>query len=174
MADWGTAGWGSGGRQYRGRVDKRQAIGSWLAGPRAAAGQMGVDFGYPGERLGLPEEGPGSVASTGRRIAAIFIDWALCMLIAYGLLSGRDYASAGNWALPVFLVLAVLTVGTVGFTPGKRIMGLRVIGVEGARLPFGRAVLRSVLLIVVIPAVVFDRDTRGLHDRFAKAVQVRM
>ena len=48
---------------------------------------MGVDFGYRGERLGLPEEGPGSIARPGRRFAALFIDWALCMLIAYGLLA---------------------------------------------------------------------------------------
>ncbi|HMH35886.1 MAG TPA: hypothetical protein VK584_03030, partial [Streptosporangiaceae bacterium] len=40
---------------------------------------------YPGQGLGLPERGPGSVASMPRRILALFIDWLLCMLIAYGL-----------------------------------------------------------------------------------------
>ncbi|MGW7596026.1 RDD family protein, partial [Streptomyces rubiginosohelvolus] len=39
-------------------MDKRQAIGSWLSGPRAAAEEMGVDFGYRGQGLGLPESGP--------------------------------------------------------------------------------------------------------------------
>lgn len=48
---------------------------------------MGVDFGYRGERLGLPEEGPGSVAPIGRRVGAIFLDWGMCALIAYGLLA---------------------------------------------------------------------------------------
>ncbi|MFD5872882.1 RDD family protein [Streptomyces sp. NPDC060322] len=155
-------------------MDNRQAIGSWLSGPRAAAEEMGADFGYRGERLGLPQEGPGSIAPLGRRFGALFIDWALCMVIAYGLLARGDQQAAGNWALGVFLVMSLLTVGTVGSTPGKRILGLRVLAEDGGRLGVGRVVLRSVLLLLVIPAIVWDRDSRGLHDRLARAVQVRI
>lgn len=160
--------------QYRGRVDNRQAIGSWLSGPRAAAEEMGADFGHRGERLGLPQEGPGSIAPLGRRFGALFIDWTVCMVIAYGLLARGDQQAAGNWALGVFLVMSLLTVGTVGSTPGKRIMGLRVVAEDGGRLGTVRVVLRSVLLLLVIPAIVWDRDSRGLHDRLSRAVQVRI
>ncbi|BCK71729.1 RDD family protein [Streptomyces glebosus] len=160
--------------QYRGRVDNRRAIGSWISGPRAAAEDMGVEFGYRGQQLGLPEEGPGSIARPGRRFAALFIDWALCLLIAYGLLSGGKAQAASNWALVVFAVLSVLTVGTVGFTPGKRLLGLRVISEDGGRISLPRVVVRTVLLVVVIPAVVWDQDGRGLHDRVTRAVQVRL
>ncbi|MEU5717804.1 RDD family protein [Streptomyces sp. NPDC020403] len=155
-------------------MDNRQAIGSWLSGPRAAAEDMGADFGYRGERLGLPREGPGSIAPLGRRFGALFIDWAACMLIAYGLIARGDQQSAGNWALGVFLVLSLLTVGTIGSTPGKRIMGLRVVAEDGGRLGTVRVLLRTVLLLLVIPALVWDRDSRGLHDRLAHAVQVRI
>ncbi|WP_101256253.1 RDD family protein [Streptomyces barkulensis] len=155
-------------------MDNRQAIGSWLSGPRAAAERMGADFGYRGERLGLPQDGPGSIAPLGRRFGAIFIDWGLCMLIAYGLLTGGDLGSAGNWALLVFAVLGVLTVGTVGFTPGKRLLGLRVVSAHGGRLTLPRAVVRTVLLVLAVPALVWDRDSRGLHDRLSGAVQVRI
>ncbi|MCX4633952.1 RDD family protein [Streptomyces sp. RPA4-5] len=155
-------------------MDNRRAIGSWISGPRAAAEDMGVEFGYRGQQLGLPEEGPGSIARPGRRFAALFIDWALCLLIAYGLLSGGKAQAASNWALVVFAVLSVLTVGTVGFTPGKRLLGLRVISEDGGRLSLLRVVLRTVLLVVVIPAVVWDQDGRGLHDRVTRAVQVRL
>lgn len=134
---------------------------------------MGADFGYRGKRLGLPEEGPGSVAPLGRRFAALFIDWSLCMLIAYGLIARGDQQAAGNWALGVFLVLSVLTVTTVGSTPGKRILRLRVLAEDGGRLGSGRVIVRSVLLLLVIPALVWDRDGRGLHDRLSGAVQVR-
>ncbi|AXG77470.1 RDD family protein [Streptomyces paludis] len=154
-------------------MDKRQAVGSWLSGPRAAAEEMGVDFGYRGERLGLPEHGPGSVAPLGRRFGALFTDWALCMLIAYGLLSGGNWQASGNWALGVLFVLSVLTVGTVGFTPGKRLFGLRVIAENGGRIGPGRVLVRTALLCLAIPALVWDRDGRGLHDRLARAVQVR-
>ncbi|WP_405837712.1 RDD family protein [Streptomyces platensis] len=154
-------------------MDNRRAIGSWISGPRAAAEDMGVEFGYRGQQLGLPEEGPGSIARPGRRFAALFIDWALCLLIAYGLLSGGKAQAASNWALVVFAVLSVLTVGTVGFTPGKRLLGLRVISEDGGRISLPRVVVRTVLLVVVIPAVVWDQDGRGLHDRVTRAVQVR-
>ncbi|MEV7444234.1 RDD family protein [Streptomyces sp. NPDC091204] len=155
-------------------MDNRQAIGSWLSGPRAAAEEMGVDFGYPGQRLGLPQQGPGSVARFGRRLGAVAIDWIGCQLIAYGLITGGDVAAAGNWTLWLFLTLSVLTIGTVGFTPGKRILGLRVISENGGRLGVGRVLLRTLLLALVIPALIWDRDGRGLHDRLARAVQVRI
>ncbi|WP_338676270.1 RDD family protein [Streptomyces sp. SCSIO 30461] len=155
-------------------MDNRQAIGSWLSGPRAAVEEAGGDLGYRGEQLGLPQEGPGAIAPLGRRFGALFIDWGLCMLIAWGLITGGDWSSAGNPALLVLLALSVLTVGTVGSTPGKRILGLRVVSVHGGRLGFGRAVLRSLLLCLGIPALVWDRDGRGLHDRFSGAVQVRI
>ncbi|MEU8776147.1 RDD family protein [Streptomyces sp. NPDC048606] len=155
-------------------MDNRQAIGSWLSGPRAAAEEMGVDFGYPGQRLGLPQSGPGSVARFGRRIGAVAIDWIGCQLIAYGLITGGDLAAAGNWTLGLFLALTLLTVSTVGFTPGKRILGLRVISQDGGRLGIPRVLLRTALLALVVPALIWDRDGRGLHDRLAGALQVRI
>ncbi|GAX50838.1 RDD family protein [Streptomyces olivochromogenes] len=160
--------------QYRGRVDNRQAIGSWLSGPRAALEDAGADLGYRGEQLGLPEQGPGSIARPGRRLAALAIDWALCLLIAYGLLThGYKPGATGNWALLVFFVLGVLTVGTVGSTPGKRLLGLRIVPEGGGRLNPLRVLLRTALLCVVIPALIWDRDGRGLHDRMARTIEVR-
>ncbi|WBB59800.1 RDD family protein [Streptomyces sp. WMMC500] len=154
-------------------AEKRQAIGSWLSGPRSAAEDMGADFGYRGQRLGLPETGPGSVAPVGRRIAALVIDWLMCQLIAYGLFVGGDGRTLGLWTMGVFFVMSLLLVGTLGLTPGKRIMRIRVVAQNGARLGFGAVVARSVLLCLVIPAVMMDRDTRGLHERVARAVEVR-
>ncbi|MGP3975065.1 RDD family protein [Streptomyces sp. 8N114] len=156
-------------------MDNRDAIGSWLSGPRAAAEEMGADFGYRGKRLGLPEEGPGAIAPVGRRIGALFIDWALSALIAFGLLAGRRIEATNNWALVVFLVMSLLTVGSVGSTPGKRLLGLRVVALDGLeKLPVWRAAVRTVLLGLAIPAFIWDRDNRGLHDRLSGAVQVRI
>ncbi|WP_181764589.1 RDD family protein [Streptomyces albidus (ex Kaewkla and Franco 2022)] len=155
-------------------MNNRDAIGSWLSGPRAAAEDMGAEFGHRGERLGLPQDGPGSVASVGRRVGALFIDWAVAMLIAYGLLANGEPQATGNWALAVFVVMSLLTVGTVGSTPGKRLLGLRVVAVEGlGRLVLWRVAIRTVLLGAAVPALVWDRDGRGLHDRLSGAVQVR-
>ncbi|MEZ3178394.1 RDD family protein [Streptomyces pimonensis] len=156
-------------------MDNRQAIGSWLSGPRAALEDAGAEFGYRGEQLGLPEDGPGSIARPGRRLGALAVDWGLCVLIAYGLITeGYDGQATGNWALLVFLVLSVLTVGTVGFTPGKRLFGLRVVALGTGRIQPLRGLVRSVLLCLAVPALVWDRDGRGLHDRLARTVQVRI
>ncbi|MFC9705787.1 RDD family protein [Streptomyces sp. NPDC056943] len=155
-------------------MDNRQALGSWLSGPRAAAEQAGVDFGYRGQQLGLPEEGPGSIARPGRRLGALAVDWALCLLIAYGLITDGYNQATGNWALVLLLVVSVLTVGTIGSTPGKRLFGLRVVSANGGRLSLPRVALRSVLVCLAIPALIWDRDGRGLHDRLSGAVQVRI
>ncbi|MEW2622078.1 RDD family protein [Streptomyces sp. NPDC048106] len=156
-------------------MDNRQAIGSWLSGPRAAMEDAGADFGYRGEKLGLPEEGPNSLARQGRRLGAIAVDWALSLLIAYSLLThGYQQGATGNWALGVFFVMSVLTVGTLGFTPGKRLFGIRVVALETGTVSPLRSLVRTVLLCVAIPALVWDRDGRGLHDRLAKTVEVRV
>jgi uncharacterized RDD family membrane protein YckC len=155
-------------------VDNRQAIGSWLSGPRAALEEAGAEFGYRGEQLGLPEDGPGSLARPGRRIGALAVDWTLCLLIAYGLITDGYGQSTGNWALLLFFVLSALTVGTVGFTPGKRLFGLRVVALGSGRVQPVRALVRSALLCLAVPALVWDRDGRGLHDRLARTVEVRI
>lgn len=155
-------------------MDNREAVGSWLSGPRAAAEQAGVDFGYRGEQLGLPEEGPGSIARPGRRFGALAVDWALCLLIAYGLITHSYNEAAQKWAPLILFVLIVLTVGTLGFTPGKRLFGLRVVALDTGRVSPWRALLRTVLLFLAIPALIWDRDGRGLHDRLAGTVEVRI
>jgi uncharacterized RDD family membrane protein YckC len=155
-------------------VDKRQAVGSWLSGPRAAIEESGADLGYRGEQLGLPEHGPGSIARPGRRLGALVVDWALCLIISYGLITDGYDQATGNWALLIFFLLGVLTVGTLGFTPGKRLFGLRVVALGTGGVQPQRALLRTVLLCIAVPALIWDRDGRGLHDRLAGTVEVRM
>ncbi|MER6009297.1 RDD family protein [Streptomyces bluensis] len=155
-------------------MDKRQALGSWLSGPRAAAEDAGVDFGYPGEQLGLPESGSGSIARPGRRLGALAVDWALCVLIAYSLITDGYGQATSNWALLIFFVLQVLTVGTVGFTPGKRLFGIRVVAQDTGTVNPLRALFRSLLLCLAIPPLIWDRDGRGLHDRLARTVELRI
>lgn len=133
-----------------------------------------MDFGYRGQQLGLPEEGPGSIARPGRRLGALAVDWALCMLIAYGLIADGYSQATGNWALLILFVTSALTVGTVGATPGKLLFRLRVVSAAGGRLAVWRAPVRALLVCLAVPALIWDRDGRGLHDRLSGAVQVRV
>jgi len=154
-------------------VDTREALGSWIDGPKAAAEKMGADFGYRGERLGLPQTGPGSMAGPGRRIGALFVDAWLVNLVSYGLLAGGDVKSANLWSLPLFYAVTVLFLATTGTTIGKRLFGLRVVRLDGTRATIPQVLLRALLLCLVIPAAVWDRDTRGLHDKAVGTVEVR-
>ncbi|OIJ98008.1 RDD family protein [Streptomyces colonosanans] len=155
-------------------MDNRQAVGSWLSGPRAAMEEAGADLGYRGQQLGLPEEGPGSIARPGRRLGALAVDWGLCLLIAYGLIADSYNQAAQVWAPLILFALIVLTVGSVGFTPGKRLFGLRVVALNTGRVNPLRALLRTVLLFLALPALIWDRDGRGLHDRLAGTVEIRI
>ena len=123
---------------------------------------------YPGEGLGLPEHGPMSVASMGRRALALTIDWLLCMLIAYGLTRSQ------YWTIVVFAIEVYLLTALTGVTIGKRLLGIRVIRINGDRVGFGWAAVRTLLLLAVVPPLFTDRDIRGLHDRASDTVVVRL
>jgi uncharacterized RDD family membrane protein YckC len=156
--------------------DSRKALGGWINGPgyTGAEADADADFGWRGKRLGLPEEGAGSIAGGGRRVVALIIDWWLCALISYGLVARGDLQVANLWAMLIFFVMSLLLLGTVGCTPGKRLLGLRVVRVQGGRATLGQVALRTFLLMLAVPALVWDRDSRGLHDKAVGTVEVRI
>jgi uncharacterized RDD family membrane protein YckC len=123
---------------------------------------------YPGQRLGLPEHGPGSAAGFGRRILAIVIDWLPCSVAAQ-LLTKNPALSA----LALFAAITVISIAIAGRTVGHAVAGLRVALLDGRRAGFGAAVIRTVLLCLVIPPVVYNTDGRGLHDRAAGTIVLR-
>jgi uncharacterized RDD family membrane protein YckC len=156
-------------------VDRRD-FGSWLSGP----GERTADGQWRGQRLGLPQSGPGSIAPFGVRFVGILIDWAIAVVIARGLfgvpLPFADPPATGGQGFIVLGVLAVmhvLLVGTVGTSFGHRIMGLRVQAVMGGRATFVQALARTILLCLCVPAIIWDRDGRGLHDKVPNTVVVR-
>jgi len=151
----------------------RDALGSWLSGPGLPT--TDDEVGYPGERLGLPPQGIGSAASWGSRIGAIFIDWFVALGVALALVGSPEPGDQrfSLFVLLVFIFEYVVLLATAGRTIGMAILGLRVLPVGSNRLNVLRVLIRSVLLALVIPAVIYDRDRRGLHDKAARTVVVR-
>jgi uncharacterized RDD family membrane protein YckC len=130
---------------------------------------------YPGEVLGLPDSGPGSLARMGRRLSALLIDWLLgyglgALLLGFGVISKETLATA---VLVIWLVLGAVAVRLFGFTPGQLILGLQVVPLDGRRLGIGRAVVRGVLISLVVPPLFTDWDGRGLQDRVTGTAVVR-
>ncbi len=152
---------------------ERRDVASWLQGPRQTLEEQGYEFGYRGERLGLPPLGPGSVAPIGRRLLALIIDWFASMLVAGLIFRGQGEDRALDTLL-VFAVMTMVLVSLGGASFGHRLMGVRVVSVNngGAVNPI-RVIVRTLLLCLVVPAVIWDRDGRGLHDKAAESVVVR-
>lgn len=126
---------------------------------------------YPGAGLGLPAHGVGSMARLGPRVVAVVIDWLVCSVIAAGFFGYGFGGDGANWTpLAVFFVENLLLVGTLGSTLGHRVMGLHVVKESGGPAGPLPALIRSFLLCLFVPAVVWDKDGRGLHDRFAGTV----
>lgn len=136
---------------------------------------------YPGEHFGLPESGAGSVAGWSRRFCALLIDWLICSLIAIAFFYHPAAGHATDvlvqpraWTPVVFAVQDIVLTATAGFTIGKRLTRLRVIRLDGQPVGFRRALVRTLLLMLVVPAMMMDRDLRGLQDKAAGTVVVRM
>ena len=127
---------------------------------------------WPGERLGLPDTGPGSVGRLGRRLAALAIDWAAAMLIAL-LFAPYDSLQYSWITLGIFALMQVLFIPTIGGSVGHRAVGLRVVPVVGGWVGPWRPVVRTLLLVIVVPAVIWDFDQRGFHDKVAGTVLIR-
>jgi RDD family len=124
-----------------------------------------------GAALGLPAEGPGSLAPFGTRIGAFLVDAVAAALIA-GLFTAPSLP--GNWSLLPFGLITVVTLVAFGQTPGMRLLGLRLAHPRaGQPLALWRAVVRTALLMVLVPALVVDADGRGLHDRLTDTAVVR-
>ena len=126
-------------------------------------------------------EGPRSVAPMGRRLLALIVDWVLCYLIASSIVghsvftvTDAHYQQAQLVALLLFAFEVYLLTAISGLTVGKRLLGLRTIRTNGGAPGFKWAALRTLLLVCVIPACLTDRDLRGLHDRAADTIVVRM
>lgn len=123
---------------------------------------------WPGKRLGLPQAGPRSVARLGRRLLALLIDWGAAVLISVSFFDYEAWATLG-----VFAVVQISFLLTAGGSPGHLLVGLRLVSAKGGYVSWWRPVARTGLLCLVIPAVIWDRDQRGLHDRWIGTVLVR-
>lgn len=152
--------------------------GAWLSGPNAAAGTS-TPQEWPGERLGLPKSGPGSVASRGARLVALLLDLVIATLVTrlfvpMDVTRPEVMQTFNYWAILVWFVIAVGTVSFFGFTAGMAALGIRVVRLDGKTMvgPL-RTIPRTVLTALILPAAIADADGRGLHDKLAGTIVLR-
>jgi uncharacterized RDD family membrane protein YckC len=176
-------------------VDRRtaRAIHDAIAGTVVVRADVRDAYGV---RRAAPPPGSGApplpgLAAPGRRVAARGVDLLACAAIAFtavSLLNALVVAPAAAtpaWAPPVVVAVYLLTGPAYeiacafagGTTPGKRLLGLRVVRLTGGAAPFGTLAARAALLwaLALVPgligavcdlmAMLYDDARRGaLHD----------
>jgi len=123
---------------------------------------------WPGKDIGLPADGPRSIARLGRRLAALVIDWAFAVVVSIAFFNYDALATLG-----VFVTAQIVLLITANGSFGHLIMGLRVVPLAGDYLGLWRPIVRTLLMAIVIPAVIWDADQQGMHDRLAGTLLVR-
>jgi uncharacterized RDD family membrane protein YckC len=118
------------------------------------------------------------LAPTGLRLFAFLVDCVASALAAAFFVprhgSGFSDRLPGSWSLLPFAVDYVVGVLVTGRTLGMYLVGLRLVRVSrNAAVDPLRILLRTVLLALLVPALVFDRDGRGMHDRVTDTAVVR-
>jgi uncharacterized RDD family membrane protein YckC len=120
--------------------------------------------------------GRGSVAGFGARVLAFLIDGLISDVIA-AIINGGPHNSSRQslTSYLAFLIIEFGFVSLVGQTPGMRVVGIVVVRQDlGGRVKPQWVLLRTILLATLIPAVIVDKAGRGMHDRAAGAVMLRV
>ena len=142
---------------------------TWLSGLESAGASAPAEGGWRGHRLGLPKDGPGALASTGARATAFAIDSLSSGFVAALFITDPVDSRRGLLGIAILAVEYILLTALTGQTFGMRLLRLRVVPVRANALAPGflAACIRTALLLLLIPALITDRDRRGLHDRAA-------
>jgi uncharacterized RDD family membrane protein YckC len=161
----------------------------------------GAPVYWPGQQIGLPASGAGSVASIGERIGARAIDGVVWFVMVLPLLAieagiravvGLESSEEGDalTGIIAFTWLGLLaaydpiTTRLLGATPGKRALGLAV-ATESDREPPGlvavgvRALVQLALWVFLLPGILdaraaaIDHNRRAWHDRVVGTLVLR-
>ena len=144
-------------------------------GSQPQPGAPDADDAWRGRGLGLPQRGSGSVAGTGRRALAFAIDALASAAIAALFIPDPESPARGLLGVGVLALEYLVLVSLTGSTVGMRLLGMRVLWLRSRERPppFQPTALRTALLVLLVPALLTDRDSRGLHDKAAGTVVVR-
>jgi hypothetical protein len=109
----------------------------------------------------------------GRRLAALTLDWLACYAIVAAINGGIGKLGPSNSmaVLAVFFAEVWILSALQGATLGHRIFGMKIVRfVDGGAITPLQALIRTTLLVLVITAVTFDENGRGIHERLSGSV----
>jgi uncharacterized RDD family membrane protein YckC len=117
--------------------------------------------------------------SQGRRALGITCDWLAAYAVSLGFFAGggsflERSRGIGGTVLLVMSLEYLILVSFGGSSFGHRIVGLKVVRFSdvGVASPL-QALVRTVLLVIVITAITFDENGRGINERLSNTVLVK-
>ena len=112
--------------------------------------------------------------SQGRRMLGVLIDWLLCVAIAKGFFDGGQRWPEPFVAPAIFALQYLVFAALGGATPGHRIVGLKIVRFSDGGMPTPvQALIRTGLLVLIITAITFDQNGRGINERLSNTVLVK-
>ena len=112
--------------------------------------------------------------SQGRRMLGVLIDWLMSYAIAIGFFVEFGESSMGAVVFLIFTAQYLLFAALGGATPGHRVVGLKIVRFSDGGMPTPlHALIRTGLLVLVLTAITFDHNGRGINERLSNTVLIR-
>jgi uncharacterized RDD family membrane protein YckC len=124
------------------------------------------------------------IVSTITFVTVYAVDWIMNAFAINELLGLSEILRSVVAVLIVVVFVGVVLLYDIGFwmlagqTPGKRLMGVRIVRTDGGRVRFGNAVRRllgylvSGILFLGYLWILFDNRRQGVHDKLAGTMVV--
>jgi len=111
-----------------------------------------------------------------RRIVALAIDWGASILVAQVIPGVSEYGSRSNSlaTLAIFTFEVVILTWLMGASFGQKLVGLRIISIDGKNVKLIQAIVRTFFIILVFPPLLADKENRGLHDKIARTRLIKL
>jgi uncharacterized RDD family membrane protein YckC len=116
--------------------------------------------------------------SQGRRMLGITIDWLAAYAVTLGFFAGSGTflersRGIGGTVLLILALEYLFLVSLGGASFGHRIVGLKVVRFSdgGVATPL-QALIRTALMVIIITAITFDENGRGVNERLSNTVLI--
>ena len=109
-------------------------------------------------------------------MGALALDWLACYAIVAAFSGGIGQMSPNSslYVLALFFAEVWILSALHGATLGHRLFGMKVVRFEdGGAISARQAFIRTALLVLVVTAVTFDENGRGIHERLSGSVLTR-
>jgi uncharacterized RDD family membrane protein YckC len=117
--------------------------------------------------------------SQGRRMLGITFDWLAAYAVSLGFFAGggsflERSRGVGGTVLIVMAIEYVVLVSLGGASFGHRLVGLKVVRFsDGGTVTPLQALIRTALMVIIITAITFDENGRGINERLSNTVLVK-